>query len=1053
MKISELSVSTFWKGEAGINAAVEDEGEHYKVKLHVKGSQVYDYSCSCVHGNSPKGMCGHARAVWETYRNRQESGEGKRVSTSQEVRTMIREYTNREVSRIILEEEEQRAVLLPRLILDGRELRLEFKVGRSRYYVLKNLMDFAAAVEHGAYVEYGKNFGFHHSVEAFEEESRPLVHFLMEQVNIYQEHFEQLRKNSFVSVPQLRSLCLGRVQREQFFKLMQGKALEIEDGRGICRPTEVTTELPELTVRLEKAGQDGIRVTLDGTWHSFEGERCLYVWDMEKMYCLSGDVLEALGVFFKELTTKQSGACELTVQDRDIPLFYERVLRKLTPYCHLEKKDVDLEEFKPPELKASFAFDSTSVNEISMRPTLSYGAYSFHPMEDEKLPRTVCRDVPGEFRISRVITKYFRYKTPESETLVIRGDDDALYRLLSEGMEEFMELGEVYLSEEAKKVRIIPPRQTEMGVRMENGWLEIHVDAGDLEPADFERILAAYRQKKNYYRLRRGDFLRLDDSGLLTISRLLGQLTEPGKKMENGVLRLPAYRALYLDSIWKEGQGIALYRDAHFKEMVRGMKAVEDSDFEIPDLLKSTLRGYQKLGYRWMRTLDHYGFGGILADDMGLGKTLQAIAVILAEKLERPGEQMTSLIVCPASLVYNWEKECRTFAPELKVCAVTGTAKEREELLSDDRAWDLLITSYDLLKRDAHLYQNRKFRFHMIDEAQYIKNAGTQSAKAVKAIASQTRFALTGTPVENRLEELWSIFDFLMPGLLFGYHRFKHDFELPIVKDEDSEALKTLRRLTGPFILRRLKQDVLKELPDKLETVVYAGFSEEQKKLYTARAWKLQEELKQTDAAGYQEDRMQILAELMRLRQICCDPSLCYENYQGGSAKLDTCMELIHTGVEGEHKILLFSQFASMLERIRKRLEKEGIACHILTGATSKEDRLKMVTDFERDEVPVFLISLKAGGTGLNLTAADIVIHYDPWWNVAAQNQATDRAHRIGQKKQVSVFKLIVRDTIEEGIMKLQEAKKNLADQVISGDMVSAAKLTREELLAILREE
>ena len=490
------------------------------------------------------------------------------------------------------------------------------------------------------------------------------------------------------------------------------------------------------------------------------------------------------------------------------------------------------------------------------------------------------------------------------------------------------------------------------------------------------------------------------------------------------------------------------------KALVRGLRSVEDSDYPVPEQLQGVLREYQKTGFHWMKTLDANGFGGILADDMGLGKTIQTIALLEDAYGGEQKEREPSLIVCPASLVYNWEHEIRKFAPDLTIRSVVGNAGEREEILREASAapgeTSVFITSYDLLKRDVEQYGELHFRFQIIDEAQYIKNAATQSARAVKAVNAGTRFALTGTPVENRLGELWSIFDYLMPGFLFGAQHFRKEYELPIVRDQDGEALDRLRRITGPFILRRVKKDVLRELPDKLETVVYSRMEEEQKNLYAAGAARLKERLDRSEGEGLGEERFQVLADLTRLRQICCDPRLCYENYKGGSAKLETCMDLVRRGVEGEHKILLFSQFTSMLELIESRLNQEGIASYKLTGATSKEERMRLVGEFASDATPVFLISLKAGGTGLNLTAADIVIHYDPWWNVAAQNQATDRSHRIGQDKQVTVFKLIARNTVEENILTLQESKSRLSDQVITGDGGSFGGLTREDILRIL---
>lgn len=1048
MKITDMRTETFWKGEMGIRATVEEQEQQYKVNLSVKGSQLRDYSCSCVNGNSYKGMCEHAKLVFETWQKQQAERAGKPVNTSQEIRTMIREYTNREVAQIIREGEGSRMRLVPRMMIRSHgAISLEFKVGKERLYVLKDLTAFVEAVETGASVCYGKSLAFHHSLSAFDEEDRPLCALLVELVNVYQEHYEQFRKSTFVTVQGLRELVLNRANRDRFFELMEGRMLEIELMSGSRFQVQVNRDPVLLPIHICKLGRDGIQVSVDSGLFGFSGENHWYVGDAGKLVCLDERATEQLGAFLEQvLTDKKSHT--LAVQERDIPLFYERVLQKLLPYSTLDVKDVNLESYRPQELKASFTFDSSRPEELTMRPVLSYGDFSFRPVEDDKVPRTVCRDVPGEFRISQVITKYFKYRDETSENLVIRDDEDAMYRLLSEGMAEFMALGEVLVSDAAKNIRLLPPPKVNVGVKTSGSWLELTVDAEGMSPAQLQKILSEYDARKPYYRLKGGEFLELDENGLVTIARLVDRLGVNRSQLADGTLRLPAYRALYLDSVLKEGSGITFYRDNLFKAVVRGMKSVEDSDYQIPAALQPVLRGYQKTGYRWLKTLDSYGFGGILADDMGLGKTIQVIALLLDEKYRNPDS--LTLIVCPASLVYNWENEIHTFAPALTVQTVAGNAAEREAVLAAADSYDVLVTSYDLLKRDLPLYQDVQFRFQVIDEAQYIKNPATLSAKAVRMIQAQTRFALTGTPIENRLGELWSIFDYLMPGFLFTYPGFKKKFEAPIVKDGDERALRALHRLIGPFVLRRLKTDVLKELPEKLETVVYSMPEKEQKEIYTAHALQLKNHLESMAGSAVGAERMQILTQLTRLRQICCDPSLCFERYRGGSAKLDTCVELIAGGIEGGHKILLFSQFTSMLDIIGKRLKKEGIAFHVLTGATSKEERIHMAGAFQTDSVPVFLISLKAGGTGLNLTAADIVIHYDPWWNVAVQNQATDRTHRIGQEKQVSVFKLIMKDTIEENIVKLQENKQNLAEQIITEGTLSIGSLTRDELLEIL---
>ena len=474
---------------------------------------------------------------------------------------------------------------------------------------------------------------------------------------------------------------------------------------------------------------------------------------------------------------------------------------------------------------------------------------------------------------------------------------------------------------------------------------------------------------------------------------------------------------------------------------------MRDSEYTPPLSLQKTLRKYQRDGYRWLRTLDGYGMGGILADDMGLGKTVQVLSYLLAMK--EGGQHLPSLIVCPASLVLNWQEECQKFTPQLQSVAMDGDAAHRAALVDGWAQADIVITSYDLLRRDEKLYAGQSFYACILDEAQAIKNHTTQKYKAVCGVNSKVRFALTGTPVENRLGELWSIFSFLMPGYLPPYKTFCARFEKPIVQEDDKDALRRLNQLTGPFILRRMKSEVLKELPPKTENLHRIELDEQQRKLYLAAVVDAREKLR----AAKPEDKMAVFAVLMRLREICCDPRLVADNWDGGSAKLDACMELVTAAVESGHRILLFSQFTSMLELLAKRLDEAGVSHFTLQGSTTKPVRAELVRRFNGGEADVFLISLRAGGTGLNLTAADIVIHYDPWWNVAAQNQATDRAYRIGQRNPVQVYKLIAQDTIEEKIVELQQAKQDLAETVTGSADGAILSMKPEELLQLLQEE
>ncbi len=482
--------------------------------------------------------------------------------------------------------------------------------------------------------------------------------------------------------------------------------------------------------------------------------------------------------------------------------------------------------------------------------------------------------------------------------------------------------------------------------------------------------------------------------------------------------------------------------------MIREFKTIQDSDFEVPDSLAGIMRGYQVYGYKWLRTLAEYGFGGILADDMGLGKTLQVIAVLLASW--KAGEPDPSLVVCPASLVYNWQEECARFAPALRTAAVAGTVRERAGILEHTDQYDLLITSYDLLKRDILLYEGKQFNYQILDEAQFIKNQSTTAARSVRLIQARHRFVLTGTPIENRLSELWSLFDFLMPGFLYPYETFRKQLEIPISRNQDMEAGSRLHRMVGPFILRRLKADVLKDLPEKLEEVRYVRFDGEQKNLYDAQVVRIRSMLEKSSDEDVNRSKIQILSELTRIRQICCDPSLVFDDYGNTSAKREACLDLIRSAMDGGHRILVFSQFTSMLDLLGQDLTEAGIEWYTITGSTPKQERVDLVRRFNEGTVPVFLISLRAGGTGLNLVGADTVIHYDPWWNAAVQNQATDRAHRIGQTRDVCVYKLIGKDTVEEKVMKLQQDKQDLAEEILSGESRSLSAMTREELLALL---
>ena len=614
--------------------------------------------------------------------------------------------------------------------------------------------------------------------------------------------------------------------------------------------------------------------------------------------------------------------------------------------------------------------------------------------------------------------------------------------------------GDIYVTDSMKKLRVVPSASFQIGVSVSSGLLEMSMTSNQFNKEELAEIFSSYDRKKKYHRLKNGAFITFNEEQKQVMSAISDVMKNYADKKNPDTIKMPLFRALYLDELLAEKESVELKKNREYRKLIGKMRSYENGDYEVPQSLEAVLREYQRDGFYWIKTLKENGFGGILADDMGLGKTLQILAFLLSEKEQgKVGDELRTLIVAPASLVYNWKKEVERFTPQLSVCVMAGTAHERKELIKNQTSnVDVWITSYDLLKRDIELYQDIVFANEIIDEAQYIKNQTTHAAKSVRLVNSSFRMALTGTPMENRLSELWSIFDYLMPGFLYGYTRFRSEIETLIVSDKDEDAMTRLRAMIHPFILRRLKKDVLKELPEKQEEIVTVALSGEQKKLYQAHSQRLKMFLEDQNDEDFAQNKLQILAELTKLRQLCCGPELLLENYKGENAKLETCIELITQAIAGGHKILLFSQFTSMLDLIGEELKKAKIDYYRIDGSVKKEARMEMVEQFQnpQNQVSVFCISLKAGGTGLNMTAADIVIHYDPWWNKAAQNQATDRAHRIGQKHAINVYQLIAEETIEQKICELQQVKEDLAEEVLSGEGISSTLFNKDEIMNLL---
>lgn len=960
--------------------------------------------------------------------------------------------------------------LNPRLQLAYNGWNVSFKIVGNKSYVIKNLSQLVTQVDNQQTVRFGSKAEWPLRIENFSEQGKRYYHFIRQIVREEEERKQEYREKNIYfddkAVEIKDSISLFGRRLDDFFETVGSDTFELIENYRYKKTTsqiscrETTPDI-SLTIQKDldqKKRFQGIKIT--GSFPELKtAPKGAYFLDSQHLNRISQEAMHELEPL---MNISDNGSISTRIGRKRLGEFYYHVLPLLKKQVQIVEPDHDeICSYLPPEVTFIFYLDAEE-SDLICRCDAIYG--------DEKrdLVKTIqtyqaaplfrnptetledFRDMDTEKAVAKEIQKLFPCVDSETGCFRCNGEEDPMYRILNGGIATLMHLGEVHATERFKSRGIRHKSNLSVGVSVESQLLNLSISSEDLTLEEMAEVLGSYRKKQRYHRLRNGDFFDLesDTETLEMLNQLMESLQIPLKEFVKGNMKLPAYRTLYLDKMLESCEGAYIQRDRKFKALVKDFKTIEDADFEIPESLQRTLRKYQETGYRWLRTLEMYGFGGILADDMGLGKTLQVITLLLSRQEKSP-----TLIVTPASLVYNWGEEFKRFAPQLDICLVTGTQKERLGKLKEVPAHQVYITSYDLLKRDIADYEEMTFACEILDEAQYIKNHTTAAAKAVKIINSKQRYALTGTPIENRLSELWSIFDYLMPGYLYSYDKFRKTFETPIVKHQDEARSEGLKRMVAPFILRRLKEQVLRDLPDKLEEIRYVKPDTEQQKLLDAQIAHMKAVLEQTDDTDFNKNKLKILAELVRIRQLCCDPALCFENYHGGSAKREACIELIQQAIEGNHKILVFSQFASMLELLEHDMQKENIPYYKITGSTPKEERIRLVNTFNQDTTPVFFISLKAGGTGLNLTGADMVIHYDPWWNLAVQNQATDRAHRIGQTKVVTVYKMIVKNSIEEKILLMQETKKNLADEILSGETSQLSSMSKEELLALLQME
>lgn len=904
---------------------------------------------------------------------------------------------------------------------------ISIRAGAGKLYKIQNLKSFLEALFKEEEIRIGKQFHYIPGESSFTPRAKKILDFLLE---IY-EILERDGKTVFSHVFSKAQLILADTLFARFMKVMRGQyfTLCIENGttpeqfEHICFKEEnpaVYLDIQEADGNLYLSYHEGCNLL------TFPGTK-KYFFDGETVYAPQPSFLKTFLPFFIELKKQEI----IVFRGKQKEQFLSSVLLPLYEQVHLSLPDSIKKLYVKEELKVS-CYVGRKGMDISLYLEFHYGSHVMNPLHPYEDGFIVIRDFEQEQVVLNLLNELMFF--PYGEIFLLR-DEEAVYFFLTEGCMQLAAMSEVYYDDSVRRMRSGSISGFQAMVRINQDLVELHIDSDELAPDDLRQIFYSMKIKKKYHRLKNGNFLELDDAELKKLKHLMDVLDLSWKDIKYNTIATEKCKVVYVKEALKtlECQNISFSQE--YQDYMQSI--LGENRFILPEvsqMVTASLRSYQREGFAWLKRLAEHSMGGILADDMGLGKTLQAITYICDRMEHEEGRKGLFLVICPTSLAYNWKEEFEKFAPSVVVKVVCGAPKDREQILKGIKEGEVAITSYPLVRRDVDLYQNIIFDTIFIDEAQYIKNPGSLSSRMVKRLKSEHRFALTGTPIENSLGELWSIFNFVMPNYLPRYSRFQILYEKPIMNGYDGDALQELERYIQPFMLRRMKKEVLEELPDKIEAIYMAEMTKEQEQLYQSYLYQMRSQIYGENSFTEEfPNRLVVLSALTRLRQICCHPASFLENYEGGSGKYELLMgELLPELLKSGHRVLVFSQFTTMLELIARGLERKHISYYRLEGSTAVEDRRRQVEDFNHGNKSVFLISLKAGGTGLNLTGADTVIHFDPWWNPAVEEQAEDRAYRIGQEKNVQVIRLLTGGTIEEKIYEMQKRKQELSETVIS---------------------
>lgn len=1075
--VQEGRVTTLTHHGQGRFQATVAGGREHTVQVSVLTSGGVQAECSCPAAASYYGYCKHVAAVLITIHKLHQ---GKSIRSKWDVQTsyqrdqivassLISLFHQHQVQNQVRNQDIDDIVPLlpirqPRVELQvlfickvvqsfghTSKFVIELKVGEDRLYVVQNIGEFLSCLHSRQTYEFTKHFSYDPQSHYFKSEDLEVLH-----------------------------VCKNLSQSEHVYDDMSGTTSTIarrSPRKGSKRQLVISPLVwQDIAMKLSHQGVQAVFEALDGQTYPFQWQkgklpvtfilrhnqdtqeynltcqhfdRChmmpLYhsVLTDEGIIALSPQQMNLAYELYQLLYHKQDET--ILIPTEQMEAFMSQVLPGLQRLCHCDVEHALQQRIEEHKLIAQLYLDQ-DVDGLHGKLEFKYGEHSFDPWQQaehdghERSKAIVVRDLGTEAIIKEMLlASPFILHTGE----LIAFQDDEIYDILFKLLPQLTSLVEVYTTPVVKRMIYQPVHPPELRIERSNDvqdWLEISFEYEALTQQERQDILLHLIEKKKYYRLPEGAFLSLESKEFQDFHSLYDKLGGCQGNIKGSVLAVPLTQIFQTDYNQDHANALIRYSD-ELQMMIEQLQNPDLLDIKPPLSLQQPLRDYQVKGFRFMSVLGRYQLGGILADDMGLGKTLQSIAYIVS-RIEAQGQHAKkTLIVAPASLIYNWAEEFRKFAPHITVDVITGDKDGREKILLHNSHAEVWITTYHAVRLDIDLYRNVELDTLILDEAQFIKNGSSQTAQAIRKLSATCAFALTGTPIENKLEDMWSIFHIVFPSLFNSRKEFL------------SMSRESIGRRAAPFILRRLKKDVLHELPDRIDSIMQTELTTEQKRLYQSYLTQLQADTaNDLMQGGFHAHRMKILAGITRLRQICCHPSLFIEGYEGGSSKLEQLLELVTEASESGRRILIFSQFTSMLALIAKSLEELNIDTFYLDGSTPAKERIALCQRFNEGERQVFLISLKAGGTGLNLTGADTVILYDLWWNPAVEEQAAGRAHRMGQKQVVQVIRMITKGTVEDKILALQERKRNLLDEVVGStpDERMTATLTEEDIRSLL---